>query len=178
MDPKDRRPAEWPGLDVPRILGELVSAGVDFVVIGGIAVLLHGYPRVTRDLDIVFAHDAGNLDALGRVLADLEAKLRGVEDDVPFVPDRRTLQGIELLTLDTSAGWFDIHRLPRGVKDYSTLRANAERMSLDEFSVLVASPDDLIAMKEAAGRPQDKVDIAALEVVKRIRAQRAKRAGP
>jgi hypothetical protein len=172
MDPKDRIPAVWPDLDARGIMERLVSAGVDFVVIGGIAVLLHGYPRTTRDLDIVFAHDAGNLEALGRVLADLDARLRGVEAGVPFVPDRRTLQGIELLTLETSAGWFDIHRLPRGVKDYTTLRGNAERVSLDDFSVLIASLDDLIAMKEAAGRPQDRVDIAALEAVKRLRADR------
>jgi predicted nucleotidyltransferase len=172
VDPKDRLPAEWPDLDVRGILERLVSAGVDFVVIGGIAVLLHGYPRTTRDLDIVFANDIANLEALGRVLVDLDAKLRGVGEEVPFVPDRRSLQAIELLTLETSAGWFDIHRLPRGVKDYTTLRENAERISLDDLTVLIASPDDLIAMKEAAGRPQDRIDIAALEAVKRLRAER------
>lgn len=175
MDPKDRFPAEWPGLDVPELLRRLVSAGVDFVVIGGIAVVLHGYPRVTRDLDIAFAHDASNLDALGGVLIDLEARLRGMEDEVPFVADRRTLQGIELLTLDTAAGWLDIHRLPRGVPSYASLRRNAERVSLDGFSVLVAGVDDLIAMKEAAGRPTDRADIAALEVIKRLRAEDKKR---
>lgn len=148
---------------------KLVAGGVDFVVIGGIAILLHGYPRVTRDLDIVFDYDETNLDALGQVLLELKARLRGVEDDVPFVPDTRTLQGIDLLTLDTSAGWFDIHRLPRGVSNYARLRANADRVPLDGFTVLVASPDDLIAMKEAAGRPQDRIDIAALDVIKRLR---------
>jgi hypothetical protein len=169
MDPKDRVPAEWRELDAREILRRLTSAGVDFVVIGGIAILLLGYPRMTRDLDIVFAYDDENLNALGRVLVDLEARLRGVEYDADFVPDKRTLKGIELLTLDTSAGWFDVHRLPAGVPSYARLRANAERLTLEGFSVLVASPDDLIAMKEAAGRPQDRIDIAALETIKRLR---------
>jgi hypothetical protein len=171
VDPKDGIPGEVPDLDVPRILRRLVSAGVDFVVIGGIAVVLHGYPRLTRDLDIAFAYDDTNLDALGNVLADLNATLRGVADDVPFVPDRRTLQGIELLTLDTDAGWFDIHRLPQGIESYASLRQNAERVPLEDYFILVANPDDLIAMKQVAGRPMDRADIAALEAIKRLRGQ-------
>jgi hypothetical protein len=171
MDPKDRIPGEVPDLDAPRILRRLVAAGVDFVVIGGIAVVLHGYPRLTRDLDIAFAYDDANLEALGQVLVDLNATLRGVGDDIPFVPDRRALQAIELLTLDSDAGWFDIHRLPRGVESYAALRRNAERVPLEDFFILVASPDDLIAMKEAAGRPLDRADIAALEAIKRLRQQ-------
>jgi predicted nucleotidyltransferase len=153
------------------MLRRLIGAGVDFVVIGGIAVLLHGYPRMTRDLDIAFAFDDVNLEALGQVLVELKARLRGVDEDLPFDPDRRTLQGIELLTLETSAGWLDVHRLPRGVASYERLRRNAERVDLDGIPVLVASPDDLIAMKRAAGRPQDRIDIAALETIKRLRGE-------
>lgn len=171
MDPKDRIPAEWPALDAREILRRLTAAGVDFVVIGGIAIVLLGYPRITRDLDIVFAYDDENLEALGRVLVEMKAQLRGVNGDVDFVPDKRTLHGIELLTLDTALGWFDIHRLPVGVSSYSRLRQNAERVILDDFNVFVASPDDLIAMKDAANRPQDRIDIAALEAIKRLRAQ-------
>jgi hypothetical protein len=135
-------------------------------------VILHGYPRLTRDLDFGFEYDAGNLDALGGVLGDLGAGLRGVGDDVPFVPDRRALQGIDLLTLETDAGWLDVRRPPQGVESYAPLRRNAERMSLEDFFILVASPDDLIAMKEAAGRPLDQADIAALETIKRLRGKR------
>ena len=169
MDPKDRLPAEWPALDAREILRRLTAAGVDFVVIGGIAIVLLGYPRITRDLDIVFAYDDENLEALGSVLVQMEAKLRGAPEGIAFLPDQRTLHGIELLTLDTALGWFDVHRLPAGVPNYKALRAHAERLTLDDFSVLVASPDDLIAMKEAANRPQDRIDIAALETIKRLR---------
>lgn len=169
MDPKDRLPAEWPDLDVLGMLRQLVAGGLDFVVIGGVAVLLHGYPRSTRDLDIAFAYDDGNLEALGRVLVELEAKLRGVDAELPFVPDTRTLHGVELLTLQTSAGWLDVQRRTPGVSSYEGLRRRAERVELDGVSVLVASPDDLIAMKRIAGRPVDQTDIAALEAIKRLR---------
>jgi hypothetical protein len=156
-------------LDAREILRRLTAGGVDFVVVGGIAIILLGYPRLTRDLDIVFAYDDENLEALGRVLVGLDARLRGVEEDVEFVPDKKALQRVELLTLDTSAGWFDIHRLLPGVASYARLRANAERVALGDFSVLVASPDDMIAMKQSAGRPQDRIDVAALEAIKRLR---------
>jgi hypothetical protein len=169
MDPKDKRPSEWPDLDVEGMLRRLTNAGVDFVVIGGIAMLLHGSARLTRDLDIVFAGDDGNLEALGAVLAGLKAQLRQIGEQVPFVPDARTLRNVQLLTLDTDAGWLDVHREVDGAPRYDLLRRHAERMDLGDFSVLVASPDDMIAMKLAAGRSVDLVDVEELEAIKRLR---------
>src|SRR5215216_2454166 len=99
MDPKDERPAIWPEeFDAGALIERLAEARVDYVVIGGIALVLHGSARLTRDLDIVFAPDEANLRTLGRVLVDLNAKLRGVDEDVPFVPDERTLGNVQLLT--------------------------------------------------------------------------------
>ena len=169
VDPKDRLPAHWPEFDPREMLRRLTQAGVDFVVIGAIAVILSGYGRATRDLDIAFGTDAGNLEALGEVLVGLNASLRGVHDQIPFVPDTRTLSGIQLLTLDTSKGWLDIHRSVPGMRSYEALRRRAERVKLADVSVLVASVDDLIAMKRAAGRAQDLIDIGALEAIKRLR---------
>ena len=60
-----------------RLLVELADAGVDFVVIGGIAVVAHGHIRTTRDLDITYATDQDNLDAFGAALVALDARLRG-----------------------------------------------------------------------------------------------------
>jgi predicted nucleotidyltransferase len=167
MDPKDRIPAVWPDFEPREMLRRLTEAGVDFVVIGGIAVIAQGYGRATRDLDIAFAGDAPNLEALGNLLVDLKASLRGVEEDVSFVPDARTLAGIQLLTLETSLGWLDVHRQIPGVRSYEDLRARAERATIAGVPVLVASVDDLVAMKQAAGRDQDRIDVDALRAIKR-----------
>jgi predicted nucleotidyltransferase len=169
VDPKDELPGRWPEFDPSVLLRRFVEAGVDFVVIGGIAVILHGYPRITRDLDLLFASDDGNLEALGRVLTTLGASLRQLDEDVPFIADARTLDGVELLTLDTSAGWLDVHKTAPGAPPYERLRRNAERMDVGGFTVLVASIDDLLAMKRAAARPVDLADIEALEAIERLR---------
>lgn len=173
MDPKDLVPAEWPDFDPRKILERLVAAEVDFVVIGGIAVIASGYVRMTRDLDIVFAGDARNLRALGAVLTEIDSRLRGVEDDLPFVADERMLAGIQLLTLETSLGWLDVHRQVAGIPSYEGLRDRAQQIDLDGVPVPISSLDDLLAMKRAAGRPQDYVDIEALEAIKQLEAEEA-----
>lgn len=156
-------------LDAQRILRALVARGVDFVVIGGIAAVLHGSARNTFDLDVCFATDDVNLHALGDVLVELRARLRGVPDDVPFTPDARTLRRIEVLTLATVAGDFDVLARPAGSSDYAALRRRADRFDVGGFAVLVASVEDLIAMKQAAGRPKDVQDVAELEAILRLR---------
>jgi len=168
-DPRDELPAIWPEFDLREMLSRLTAGGVDFVIIGGIAVVLLGSARTTRDLDIVVAPDRGDLEALGEVLIDLGASLRGIEGDLPFVPDAATLDRVSLLTLSTSAGWLDVHRRPDGAPPYGRLRQNAERIDLGDMAVLVASVDDMIAMKRAAGRLRDQADIAELEAIRRIR---------
>jgi hypothetical protein len=163
-------------LDPGAILRRLVERGVDFVVIGGIAAVLQGSARNTFDLDICFATDDVNLAALGDVLVALGARLKGVEEDIPFVLDRRMLRQVELLTLVTSSGELDVLSRPPGAPPYQELRRGADRYDLGGFNVSVASVDDLIAMKEAAGRPKDLLDIEELEAIKRLR-RRAPKGG-
>lgn len=153
------------------ILGLLTAHGVDFVVIGGVAAVLHGSARITRDLDICFARDEANLTVLGRALVELEARLRRVADDVPFVPDGAALKRVQTLTMETVAGHFDILASPDGAPPYERLRRNAERYDLGAFAVLVASIDDLIAMKRAAGRDKDLADVGELQAIARLRAR-------
>ena len=151
----------------PRALLErLVARGVDFVVIGGFAVIVHGHVRLTRDVDIACATDPGNLEALGSLLVELGATLAGVGSEPPFSPDPQTLRRAEPLTLDTALGRLDVHSRPPGAPPYEALRRNAARYRLDGFFVLVASIEDLLSMKRAAGRATDAADVEALEAIR------------
>jgi predicted nucleotidyltransferase len=156
-----------PELRLHALLERLTNAEVDFVIVGGVAVITQASPRFTKDLDICYALEQANLDRLGDVLTELGARLRGVEEDVPFTPDGRTLRHTQMLTLTTSDGDLDLLVDPDGSPGYASLRRNAISVDLDGITVLVASIDDLIAMKRAAGRPQDLVDLESLEIARR-----------
>jgi hypothetical protein len=149
-------------------LAHLTAYGVDFVVVGGIAATLYGSDRDTFDLDICPSTDAANLEVLGRALVDVEARLRGVEEDVPFVPDGQTLARVQSLTLDTSFGPLDVLIRPDGCPPFRRLRARAEKLDLGQVAVLVASIDDLLEMKRASSRDKDKLDAETLEAIKRL----------
>ncbi len=156
-------------LDLSSLLKRLAGAKIDFVVIGGVAVIAHGYERNTKDLDICYSTDPANLDALGEQLVDLGARLRGIDEEIPFVPDGHTLRRTQTLTLDTPDGDLDLLADPSGSPGYAALRAEAQRIDFDGFEILIASIEHLLAMKRAAGRPQDQIDIEALIAIQRLR---------
>ncbi|HEX8857138.1 MAG TPA: nucleotidyl transferase AbiEii/AbiGii toxin family protein [Thermoleophilaceae bacterium] len=159
-----------PEFDPRALLEALTRRGVDFVVVGGFAAVVHGSPRLTQDLDITYATDRVNLAALAEVLLELGARLRQVDEDLPFEPDERALARTEMLTLTTSAGALDLLAKPAGAPAYARLRERAERVDLGGMAVLVASIEDLVAMKRAAGRAKDLADIEELEAIRRLRA--------
>jgi hypothetical protein len=159
----------WPEFRPGALLKRLVAHGVDFVVVGGIAMVAHGSARNTNDLDICYATDPANLEALGAAMLELGARLRGVADRVPFVPDARSLRQTSILTLSSPDGDIDLLVGPSGSPDYDVLRAHAERVTLDGVAVLVASLDDLEAMKRAANRGKDRLDLEEIEVIRRLR---------
>ncbi len=163
---------ELPEFSARGLLRRLVEGGVDFVVIGGVAAVAHGSVSFTQDLDISYAGDDENLQRLGRVLVTLGARLRGVTDDVPFIPDGRTLRRTRVLTLDTPLGPLDLLAQPDGAPLYAQLRDRAVVEELAGVLVPVASVDDLIAMKKAAGRPKDLVAVEELEAIRRLQRER------
>jgi predicted nucleotidyltransferase len=160
---------EWPRLHLAALLRRLHAERVDFVVIGGIAAVAHGSPQLTQDLDIVYAPDDENLARLGQALQSLGATLRGVADEVPFVPDARALRRVRVLTLDTEEGRLDVMVQPDGSKGYEQLLAGSIEAIVDGVPVRVTGLDDLIAMKKAAGRPKDRVYVEELEAIRRLR---------
>jgi hypothetical protein len=155
----------------------LVDGGVDFVIIGGVAVVLQAMPRFTKDLDICYSTEQHNLDALGEVLTTLKARLRGIPETVPFVPDGRTLRQTQTVCLTTPVGDIDLLVDPPGAPPYDTLRRRADTMELAGHSVRVASIEDMLLMKRATGRPQDMTDIESLETAQSL-ARRARKTRP
>ncbi len=144
-----------PEFDPVPALIQLADAGIDFVVIGGVAGGAHGSAYGTEDLDVAYSRAFSNLEKLASALQDLGAKLRGAPPDVPFILDAKTLSEAGNFTFDTNVGSVDILAFPAGAPAYEVLRAHAKEISVEGRRVLVASLDHLIAMKEAAGRPRD-----------------------
>jgi predicted nucleotidyltransferase len=164
---------EWPRFELAALLRRLDEAGVDFVVVGGIAAIAHGSPRFTFDLDIVFATNEANLRRLSAALVGLNAKLHGVIDEVPFVPDARTLPQVRLLCLTTDEGRLDVMVEPDGSKGYEQLLAGSIEAVVEGTAVRVAGLEDLIAMKKAAGRPKDRLHLEELEAIRRLGAKQS-----
>lgn len=164
----DSRP---PPLRFFELLRLLSAHDVEFIVIGGFALGFHGAERATKDVDIVPKPDVENLTRLWSALAELEAEPQGLED---FRPEEMPVEwGLEGLIegagnwiVHTRFGRLDVMQWVDPFESYDELRANAVEAYVDEVgaSILVAGLQDLIAMKETAGRDQDRLDIAALRM--------------
>ena len=148
------------------LLHVLVAHGVEFVVVGGMAGSARGSAYITQDLDIAYARDPDNLERLAAALREVGARLRGAPPDVPFLLDAETLAAGAHFTFDTDRGPLDLLDRPDGSPPYAELRRRAGApMDVDGQPVLVASLDDLIAMKEATGRPRDQVVASELRLL-------------
>jgi hypothetical protein len=137
-------------------LEALAARRVRFVIIGGVAANAWGAPIVTYDTDVCYSRDAENLERMVRALKDIHARLRGAPENVPFILDAKTLKMGGNFTFVTDAGSLDILAFPSGAPGgYEELAPAAEEMNFAGFTAKVASLDDLIRMKQAAGRSKD-----------------------
>ena len=148
--------------DALRLLHELNQAGVRYIVIGGVAARALGSPLVTADLDVCYARDVANHEAIAGVLRRLHARLRGADAGRPFRLEAKTIAMGDSFTFETDFGAFDILGTPSGTDGYEDLVKTAIRVELDGLMVLMASIDDLIRMKRAAGRRKDLLAIEEL----------------
>lgn len=161
--------------DIERVLLALNRAGVRYLVVGGVAVVLHGHLRTTHDLDLVIQLQRENLTA---ALAELEAL--GLQPNVPvalrdFVESEQREKWAREKNMVAFPLWNPrnpTQKLDLFIEepiDFDAAYRRASKLKLGAVEAPVLSLPDLIAMKKSAGRPQDLADVQALE---RIRARR------
>ena len=164
-----RRAAVRP-LKPDRLLATLVKHEVELIVIGGYAVVAHGLVRATKDIDICPSPDKANLRRLAAALKELRAEPLDLVEGIEIEPDFKWLQQTANWTLATRFGRLDVMQdidgLGRGHGGWKDLEPHAETRRFLGHEVLFCSYEDLIKMKQALGRPQDRVDIADLKAAR------------
>lgn len=156
------------------LLTALAEARVEFIVIGGIATILHGDISVTGAADATVRHSRKNFTALAEVLRSLEARLLVTLNDadvatvdIPITAD--TFPPLKSGRFLTKYGVLDVVLRPDGVPDYEQWAAGALEVTLATGArILVASLDDIITSKTAANRPKDHEDVPRLEALRKI----------
>ncbi|MDJ0867682.1 MAG: hypothetical protein QNK03_16380 [Myxococcota bacterium] len=154
--------------DPERMLSVLTAEGVRFVLIGGMAAVLHGDVGVTVDLDVVPDRDAKNLECLARALRALGARIRTESEPEGLVFDCSAdffgnLFPNSIVNMTTEAGDLDVTFCPSGTEGFPDLRRDAvEIEAAERLHILVASLADVIRSKEAAGREKDRLALPRL----------------
>jgi hypothetical protein len=149
------------------LIAALVDHKVDFVIVGAVAMVLHGSSRVTRDLDICYSREKTNLKRLAAALRPFSPTLRGVSNDLPFTLDAATLEFGLNFTLSSSAGDLDLFGELTGLGAYPVVERLSERMTVYGRDIGVLSLEGLERAKRAVGRLKDLADLAEIIEIRR-----------
>lgn len=152
--------------DLQRLLLRLSEAGIDFVLVGGYAAVLHGSSALTRDVDVCAALTPDNIERLRDALRDAHPVHRLSVQRPSFLDEPRPGVGLNHLYLHTDLGTLDLLGSITGVGDFERVARDAVDIELFGHRIRAISLDDLIAAKEALGRDKD------LIVAKELRAIR------
>ncbi|MDA8261014.1 MAG: hypothetical protein M0Z99_36145 [Betaproteobacteria bacterium] len=160
-------------MKIAELLQSLTDARVDYVLVGGLAVQLHGFLRSTFDIDLVLAMNDENLGRFINV-ARRHGLMPGIPVPIESLWDAGQIErwhrekGMLAFSLrEPQAGGAVVDVIVRPEVSFDRLIANAVAGDLFGRQVPIACIDDLLLMKRAANRPKDRLDIEALEKIKR-----------
>ena len=148
------------------LLAALTSAGVEFIIVGGVAARAHGSSRVTDDLDVSYSRSPANLARIVSAFAPFTPYLRGAPPGLPFKWSAATLRAGLNFTLTTTAGAIDLLGEITGGGQYEALLPHAMTITVFGRELLILELPWLIRVKRAAGRPKDLEVIAELEALR------------
>jgi len=171
-------PSTNPPADNLELLRKLTTAGVEFVVVGGVAAALQGSSLVTVDLDLCTPFSADRLRRLLPVLVELDSRFRAHPDRPRLEIDPARFSRFRMLLLETRLGPLGLLREIEGVGDYSEVERASEWVDLGEFGARVLGLEALIAAKKAAGRDKDLRALPELEATLALRRKGSAGGGP
>lgn len=157
--------------ELEQVFGVLSAAGVRYLVVGGVAVVLHGHPRFTADLDLVLALDPPNIRAALAALAGLEYRPRVPVEPAALADPNRREEWIREKGMSVFSMWSpqlpatEIDILVEAPFVFHEAYARAVHIDLGDVTVSVASIADIITLKRHAGRARDQEDIDALRAI-------------
>jgi len=157
--------------DLERTLSALEEAQVRYLVVGGVAVVLHGHLRVTADLDLVVQLTPDNVERAIRALQGLGYRPRAPVAASQFARAEVREEWIRDKGLTVFSLWspehpgFEVDLFVQEPFDFDAVYDRAVRVELDSCMATVISRSDLIVLKEATGRPRDQEDVAALRAL-------------
>jgi hypothetical protein len=148
----------------------LNEAGVRYVIVGGVAVVLHGHPRLTADLDLAVDLEPGNARNAVDVLLGLglcPAPPLAPEDFADATSRERWVRdkGMIVFRMADATGRRLVDLLADAAIPFAELWERSVEVPLSGTTVRVAAIPDLIRMKRLAGRPMDLLDIEVLETI-------------
>ncbi len=141
---------------------------VQFVMVGGQAMIALGSAHITFDTDICYQRTPANLAALVAALAPIHPYLRGAPPGPPFRFDVPTLAAGLNFALDTDLGEIDLLGEVSGVGNYDQVLAQSVEGTVAGLTVRILSVDGLIAAKRAAGRNKDHGHLLELIELKKM----------
>jgi predicted nucleotidyltransferase len=153
-------------IDLEQILPALSRAGVELIIVGGVAAIVHGSARLTQDLDIVYRRTPDNIGRLATALKPFDPYLRGAPPGLPFRLDPETIQRGLNFTLVTTAGPLDVLGEIAGGGTYEALLPHSRKLPVFGIECYCLGLDRLIQAKRDAGRPKDLEVIAELEALR------------
>lgn len=153
-----------------RLLSRLVDGGIPFVIVGGVAAVLHGSTLLTRDLDICVPLGSENILRLQSALAELHPRVRAGSGWIPLALDPAQAAAVRNLYIQTDEGRLDCLGAVAGVGEFAAVLAESVELRLESSTCRVIGLDALIRAKETTARPHDLETVIQLKAIRERRA--------
>ena len=151
--------------DFEAVIRTFSEAGVECVIVGGLAATIHGSARLTQDVDFVYSRAGANIERLVLALRPHSPYLRGAPPGLPFDWNEATIERGLNFTLTTAIGDIDLLGEITGGGDYEALVPRTVNVDLFGRRCRCLDLPGLIRTKRAAGRPKDLEALAELEAL-------------